>query len=314
MLLSGHPCDLLCVGRVGVDLYPTEIGLPLERVGTFGKYLGGSAGNVAVAGARFEHRVALISKTGNDPFGRFVHEELRENGVDDCFVGLDSASPTPVTFCEIFPPDHFPLIFYRTEHSPDLQLHSDSLPMEFIRTARIFWATLTGLSAEPSRSAHLAALAARGRQQWTILDLDYRPKFWPAGGGREQAQAALQYCDVAIGNMEECYIATGLTEPHAAAEALLGMGVKLAVVKQGERGSLAMSADQTIEVPTFKVDVMNGLGAGDAFGGSFCHGLLEGWDLERTLLFANAAGALVASKIECSAAMPSEEQVLALIG
>jgi 5-dehydro-2-deoxygluconokinase len=313
VLLAGQTAEVLCIGRVGVDVYPMQIGRGLEDVETFGKFLGGSAGNVAVAAARYRRRTALISKTGNDPFGRFVHRTLRELGVDDCFVGMESASPTPVTFCEIFPPDTFPLFFYRTHTSPDLLIRADKLPVEHIAQAGVFWATLTGCSTEPSRQAHFEAWRIRGRRQHTVLDLDYRPKFWPSGGAREQAVQALPHCTVAVGNIEEGHVATGETEPHRIAEALLKMGVELAVVKCGAQGVLAMSADQTVEVPGLQIEVVNGLGAGDAVGGALCHGLLAGWDIEHTIRFANAAGGLVASRIECSTAMPTEAEVSAML-
>jgi 5-dehydro-2-deoxygluconokinase len=290
-----------------------QIGRGLEDVETFGKFLGGSAGNVAVAAARHQRRTALISKTGADPFGRFVHRTRGELGVDDCFVGTESASPTPVTFCEIFPPDNFPLFFYRSQTSPDLLIRAEELPTEAIAGAGVFWATLTGCSTEPSRQAHFAAWRIRERRQHTVLDLDYRPVFWPDGGAREQAVQALRYCTVAVGNIEEGHVATGETEPHRIAEALLGLGVELAVVKRGGQGALAMTAARAVEVPGQRIDVVNGLGAGDAFGGALCHGLLAGWDLERTIRFANAAGSLVASRIECSTAMPTEDEVQAIL-
>src|SRR5690349_20419270 len=110
--------DVLAIGRVGVDLYPEQSGVGLEDVDTFAKFLGGSAGNVAVAAAQYGHTTALISRTGNDPFGRFVKRQLAELGVDTTYVGTDPSLPTPVTFCEIFPPDDFPLYFYRYPQAP----------------------------------------------------------------------------------------------------------------------------------------------------------------------------------------------------
>src|SRR5690242_21745102 len=151
------------MGRVSVDLYPQEVGVALEDVETFGKYLGGSATNVAVAAARLGRAAAVITRTGADPFGRFVHEALRGYGVDDRFVTAVPALPTPVTFCEIFPPDDFPIYFYRYPKAPDLEIRPEELDYDAIRAARVFWVTATGLSAEPSRSATLAALRARGR-------------------------------------------------------------------------------------------------------------------------------------------------------
>jgi len=281
--------DLIALGRVGVDLYPLQDGVGLEDVETFGKYLGGSAANVAVAAARHGRSAALVSRVGDD-------------------------LPTPVTFCEIFPPDDFPLYFYRRPKAPDLCIEADALDLDAIRDARVHWSTVTGLSEDPSRTAHHAAWAARGRRPLTVLDLDYRPMFWssPADATREVGRA-LEHVTVAVGNREECEIAVGETDPLRAADALLDRGVELAIVKQGPKGVLARTREETVEVPPYPVEVVNGLGAGDGFGGALVHGLLAGWDLERILRFANVAGALVASRRECSTAMPTTAEVDAVL-
>jgi 5-dehydro-2-deoxygluconokinase len=307
--------DVITMGRIGVDVYPLQTGVSLREVSTFGKYLGGSATNVAVAAARLRRRSAVVTRTGDDPFGEFLHDALRRFGVDDRYVTSVAGLPTPVTFCEIFPPDDFPLYFYREPKAPDLEIRAEELDLEAIREARIFWVTVTGLSQEPSRSATLAALEARGRRGLAILDLDYRPMFWSS---REEArswvQRALPHVTVAAGNLDEWDTAVGTRDPQAAADAARALGVELAVVKQGPRGVLADDGERTVEVPPVPVEVVNGLGAGDAFGGALCHGLLAGWDLEAVMRFCNAAGALVASRLACADAMPSEEEVNALIG
>ncbi|MBJ8344770.1 5-dehydro-2-deoxygluconokinase [Antrihabitans sp. YC2-6] len=308
-----HGHDVLAIGRSGVDLYPLQTGVGLEDVETFGKFLGGSAANVTVAAARLGRRSALISGVGADPFGTFVRRELDALGVDNTYVRTYEDYPTPVTFCEIFPPDNFPLYFYRRPSAPDLQLRAEDLDANAIRAARLYWSTVTGLSEEPSRSAHFAAWEARGRAPQTVLDLDYRPMFWTsAASATEQVQRALQHVTVAVGNREECEIAVGETNPHRAADALLDLGVELAIVKQGPRGVLGKTKHSSVTVPPNEVDVVNGLGAGDAFGGSLCHGLLAGWPLEKTLRYANAAGAIVASRLECSTAMPTAAEVAEL--
>jgi 5-dehydro-2-deoxygluconokinase len=302
--------DVLTIGRVGVDLYPLQAGIGLEDVETFGKFLGGSATNVAVAAARHGRRSAVITRTGADPFGRYVHRALREFGVDDVVVTAVPELPTPVTFCEVFPPDHFPIWFYRYPKAPDLEIRPEEVPAAEVRDTRLFWATVTGLSAEPSRAAHFAAWQARGRAPLTVLDLDYRPVFWASREhAREQVQAALGHVTVAVGNLDECQTAVGTTDARAAAAALLEAGVKLAVVKRGPDGVYARTRDAAVEVPPLKVDVVNGLGAGDGFGGALCHGLLAGWPLDRIIRFANAAGAIVATRLECSSAMPTTEEV-----
>ncbi|MDX3130172.1 5-dehydro-2-deoxygluconokinase [Streptomyces europaeiscabiei] len=312
---SAESFDLITMGRIGIDLYPLQTGVPLARVESFGKFLGGSAANVAVAAARLGNTTAVITRTGDDPFGTFLHEALKEFGVDDRFVAPVAEYPTPVTFCEIFPPDDFPLYFYRRPKAPDLEIRTDELDCFALRAARIFWITGTGLSEEPSRSATLAALKARGRSGITVFDLDWRPMFWTdPEAARPYYAEALRHATVAVGNLDECEVATGVREPRACAEALLEAGVELAVVKQGPKGVLAVHRDGTVaEVPPVPVEVVNGLGAGDAFGGSLCHGLLRGWDLERIMRHANAAGAIVASRLACSSAMPTQDEVEELL-
>jgi 5-dehydro-2-deoxygluconokinase len=313
ILTSMQPFDVLAIGRSGVDIYPLQIGVGLEHVESFGKFLGGSAANVAVAAARLGNRSALISGVGDDPFGTYVRNELAGLGVDNRFVSIHDEYPTPVTFCEIFPPDNFPLYFYRRPSAPDLQIRPDELDLDAVRSAGLYWSTVTGLSEEPSRSAHFAAWEARARARHTVLDLDYRPMFWESpAAATEQVQRALQHVTVAVGNREECEIAVGESNPQRAADALLDLGVELAIVKQGPRGVLGKTRHSHVSVAPNDVDVVNGLGAGDAFGGSLCHGLLHGWSLEKTLRYANAAGAIVASRLECSTAMPTAAEVAAL--
>src|SRR5947209_17635831 len=175
--MSGAAQVVLTMGRIGVDIYPLQIGVSLREVETFGKYLGGSATNVAVAAARHGRRSAVITRTGEDPFGEFLHDALRKFGVDGRYVTAVPNLPTPVTFCEIFPPDNFPLYFYRFPKAPDLEIRPEELDLAAVRDADVFWVTVTGLSQEPSRAATLHALRTRDRRGITVLDLDYRPMF-----------------------------------------------------------------------------------------------------------------------------------------
>jgi 5-dehydro-2-deoxygluconokinase len=303
--------DVITMGRIGVDVYPLQTGVSLREVSSFGKYLGGSATNVAVASARYGRRTAVITRTGADPFGEYLHDALQGFGVDDRWVTPVAGLNTPVTFCEIFPPDDFPLYFYREPKAPDLEIRPDELDLDAIRAAKVFWITGTGLSQEPSRSATLAALEARAKSGVTVFDLDYRPMFWSSRvQAREQYRRALPYATVAVGNLDEWDTAAGTRDPRAAAST---EGLDLAVVKQGPAGVLARRGDQWVEDPPVTVEVVNGLGAGDAFGGALCHGLLAGWELARLMRFCNAAGALVASRLACADAMPAESEVDALI-
>jgi 5-dehydro-2-deoxygluconokinase len=302
--------EVLTMGRIGVDLYPEQIGVPLADVRTFRKMLGGSATNVAVAAARYGRRTGVITKVGDDQFGVYARRAMAEFGVDPSRVGTDPTLRTPIVFCEIFPPDNFPILFYRQPQAPDMMLAEDDLDLGEIASVPLFWTTGTGLSAEPSRTATLAALAARGRRPITIHDLDYRPVFWESEDeagrwGRE----AVGLATVCVGGRSEAVPLVGDRPASDTAQALLDLGVELVVVKLGPEGVLAATRDEQVVVPPIHVEVVNGLGAGDAFGGALCHGLLSGWELERTIRFANAAGALVASRLGCADDMPAEAEV-----
>ncbi|MDO8506159.1 MAG: 5-dehydro-2-deoxygluconokinase [Candidatus Limnocylindria bacterium] len=304
--------EVLTMGRVSVDLYPEQIGVPLAKVTSFARSLGGSATNVAVAAARLGHTAGVITKVGTDGFGDYVREALRGFGVDDRFVGTDARLRTPLVFCEIYPPDRFPLLFYREPTAPDMTITLDELPQGAVRDAALFWTTGTGLSAEPSRAATLAALeVARGIR---IHDLDHRPTLWAAGEDpRRWALEAARHATVIIGNTDEVEMATGTREPAGAARALLATGAEVVVVKRGLEGASAFTKDGSVDVPGIRVEVVCGLGAGDAFGGAIAHGMLAKWELPRTLAFANAAGAIVASRLACADAMPTVAEVDALL-
>lgn len=310
--------DVITTGRISVDIYPNDIGVGLQEVKSFGKYLGGSPTNVAVAAARHGRRAAVITRTGDDPFGQFLHHELRRYGVDDRWVAPVPDLDTPVTFCAIQPPEDFPLYFYgRKPSAPDWEISTDDVDLSAIADAKIFWSTVTGLARTASREAQVAMHDARPRSEltaWkhTVLDLDYRPMFWASKEqARAQVQRILPQVTVAVGNTEECSVAVGEGTADEQADRLLEAGVSLAVVKLGSDGVMAATADQRVISAPMPVQTVNGLGAGDSFGGALCHGVLSGWPLEQVLDFANAAGAHVAAEIACSEAMPTPEMVVA---
>jgi 5-dehydro-2-deoxygluconokinase len=306
--------DVLTMGRVGVDLYPQQSGVPLAEVRTFARSLGGSPTNVAVGAARYGHRAAVITKVGADGFGAYVLRTLREFGVDDRFVGTHPSLRTPLAFCELHPPDRFPILFYREPTAPDMTIEPDDLDLEAIRDTRVLWTTGTGLSAEPSRAATMAALEHRERRRVTVHDLDHRPQFWasPHEAGQRQ-RVALALATVAVGNLEEVSVALGEGTPEALAERMLSLGLEMAVVKLGPDGVLVGWEGGMRRFPPVPVDVVCGLGAGDAFGAALCHGILEGWAIPETIGFANAAGAYVATRLACADEMPTEDQVRELM-
>ena len=306
--------EVVTMGRISVDLYPEQIGVSLADVRTFNKSLGGSASNVAVGAARLGRRSAVITRVGTDGFGDYLRKALEGFGVYAGWVGTDPLLRTPLAFCEIFPPDHFPLLFYREPKAPDLNLVPDDFNAGAVAEVPLLWTTGVGLSEEPSRSTTLEAMRAhRGRIR--VHDLDYRPMLWKDGGEATRwAKEAVRLSTVVVGNQSEVEMAVGTREAEPAAEALLALGVELAIVKLGPLGVFARDRHTSVLVPPVPVETLCGLGAGDAFGGALCHGLLAGWDLERVIRFANAAGAIVASRLACADAMPDRFEVEAMLG
>jgi 5-dehydro-2-deoxygluconokinase len=283
------------LGRVGIDLYPNELETPLAQVRTFTRFVGGFAGNVATGLARLGVRVAIVSRVGGDGNGDFVREWLARQGVDVRFLATDRYWLTPPTFCEVWPPDNFPLTFYRRPTAPDWQLVPEDFDADEVASARLLYATGTGLAQSPSRETTLAAL--RAHRGTTIFDLDWRPTLWdePAEYPRLAAEATAA-ADVVVGNEEEVDAAR------------LGDVPRL-VLKRGEHGATVVEDGEETDVPGRPVEVVNGLGAGDAFAAALGHGLLRGLSLVEAARRGNVAGAIVASQLACSEAMPRLEQL-----
>jgi 5-dehydro-2-deoxygluconokinase len=283
------------IGRVGIDLYPNELRTPLREVRTYTRFVGGFAGNVATGLARLGVRTAILSRVGDDGHGEFVRDFLAGEGIDVRFLRVDPYWPTPPTFCEVWPPDRFPLTFYRRPTCPDWQLSLDDFDHEEVAAAPLLYATGTGLAQSPSRETTLAAL--RAHRGTTIFDLDWRPSLWDAPGEypllAEQAAAA---ADVVIGNEEEV-AAAGLTD------------VSVLVLKRGERGATVVEDGDETDVPGRPVEVVNGLGAGDAFAAAFGHGLLTGLSHVEAARRGAVAGSIVAGRLACSEAMPRLEEL-----
>jgi len=307
--------DVLTVGRVGVDLYAEELHASFTEARRFQKSVGGSPTNVAVAAARLGLHAAVFTKVGNDGLGAYVRHALAEEfGVDTRFVGTHRTLQTPIVVAAMDPPEDPQFVFYREPRAPDSTIVPDEIDLDVVRTVPILWISAGALAVEPSRGTTRTLLAERGRRRHTILDLDYRPSFWSSEDeARREIGATIDAVTVAVGNRAECEIAAGTSEPDAAAEALLGHGVELAIVKMGGDGVLVATAQERVVVPPVRVEVVSGLGAGDAFGGGLCHGLLAGKSPFDAVEFANAAGALVASRLLCADAMPTEAEVWRLM-
>ena len=303
--------ELLTVGRVGVDLYAEELHASFTEARRFQKSVGGSPTNVAVAAARLGHAAAVFTKVGDDELGAYVRHALEvEFGVDTRYVGAHANLQTPIVVAAMNPPEDPQFVFYRAPRAPDSTITPDEVDMDVVRAVPILWVSAGALAVEPSRGTVRTMLAERARHRHTILDLDYRPSFWVTEDeARREIGTTIEAATVAVGNRTECEIAVGESDPDVAADALLRRGVEIAVVKLGGAGVLVATLDERRVVPPVPVDVVCGLGAGDAFGGALCHGLLVGMTPFVAVEFANAAGALVASRLLCADAMPTESEV-----
>lgn len=304
--------EVVTIGRVSVDLYAEQLGESVTTVTTFRKSIGGTSTNVAVAAARLGHRVATVTKVGDDKFGAYVKHALEHTfGVDTRFVGTDPDLLTPLAFAELDPPEDPSIIFYREPQAPDVNLTPDDLDVDVLSAVPILWIPASRFAFEPARSTVRSVLAARGRRPHVILDLDWREMFWDSpDAAHREIDEALDHVTMAIGNRRECEIAVGTPEPDEAADRLLARGLDAAMVKLGGDGVLVATADGLRErIDPYPVDVVCGLGSGDAFGGAVCHGILEGWPLDRTAAYANAAGAIVASRLMCADDMPTIDEI-----
>jgi len=295
--------EAVVAGRVGIDLYPNELRTPLRDVRTYTRYVGGFAGNVATALARLGVRTAIVSRVGDDGHGQFVRAFLEREGVDTRFLDVDPLWLTPPTFCEIWPPDHFPITFYRRPTAPDWQIELDDGERAELSAAPLLFATGTGLARSPSRETTLALLAAHAGT--TVFDLDWRPTLWdePAGFG-EAVREAAGYADVVVGNTDEVAAAGGLDEVLSLAPAV--------VLKRGPGGAALHADGEVFEVPGIPVSVVNGLGAGDAFAAALGYAIVRDLGLREGVRLGNLAGAHVAQRVPCSEAMPTLDELLAV--
>jgi 5-dehydro-2-deoxygluconokinase len=297
------------MGRAGVDLYPMQLETRLEDVEGFHKYVGGFAANVATGLARLGVRVAIVSAVGDDGHGRFVRSFLESEGVDCRWLGVHPTLRTALAFCEAWPPDRFPITFYRTPTCPDWEVAPGALDLPAIAAAPLVYVSGTGLAREPSRLATMAVAEARTEGAGTtVLDLDWRPMLWddPA-----DYAAAVRVCarmaDVVLGSDEEITAAAGVNEPAR----LLALGPDVMVQKHGPDGATVHMRDGGhARIAAHPVAVVNGLGAGDAFAAALGWRLLRGDTPAQAAALANRAGAHVAARLGCSIAMPTEGDLL----
>jgi len=306
--------SLVAVGRVSIDLYGVEAGASFAGEQSFSKSVGGSPSNVAVAAAKLGNHAVLLTKVGSDPLGRYIVNKLNSWNVDTKYVSASPNGLTPVVLAALDPPEDPKLIFHRQPDAPDTTIAFDSIPIDLIDDCAVFWMSGCALAHGETAKSSLKWLERRSRKSHTVIDLDYRPSFWPSiRQAGEAARAAIANCSVVVGNRAECEMAIGLADPDAIADKLLTDGVSLAIVKLGADGVMLATKDERIRVEPCRIKLVCGLGSGDAFGGALSHGLLHDWSIRQIGEFANAAGAYVATKLACADAMPTEPMLRAFI-
>lgn len=299
---------------MSVDLYARESGASFRDEQSFNKSVGGSPTNVAVAAARLGHHVTLLTKVGGDELGKYVIERLASWSVDVSCIGTDPNGVTPVVLAAMDPPEEPRVIWHRGNEAPDTTLAPTDLPDTTLMNCDVLWMTGGTLARGATARSSMQWLERRGRRPHTILDIDFRPAFWSSVADAQVAtREAIDHCTVVVGNRSECEMAVGTNEPDRAADELLKRGVSLAIVKLGADGVLLASTTDRVRIAPLQVKVVCGLGSGDAFGGALIHGVINDWNLQTIGEYANAAGALVASRLACADAMPTIDELDAFV-
>jgi 5-dehydro-2-deoxygluconokinase len=320
--------DIICLGRAAVDLYGQQIGSTLEEMGSFAKYLGGSSANIAYGCSKLGLKSAMLSRVGDEHMGRFVRNELASVGVDVSHVITDKERLTALVILGIQDKETFPLIFYRNDCA-DMAVDIKDFSAEFIASSKALLITGTHFSTANTYNTSMKAIEyAKASDTKVIIDIDYRPVLWgltglgdgesrfiPSDDVSQHMQTILPYCDVIVGTEEEIHITGGSEDTITALKQIRKLSSSIIVLKLGPLGCTVISSDIPDSSANFevikgnKVDILNVLGAGDAFMSGFLRGYLRNVNLEKSANYANASGALVVSRHGCAPAIPSENEL-----
>ena len=306
--------DVITVGRISLDFYANESNVGFDKVKTFTMSIGGSPTNVAIAASRLGSKSALVTNIGNDSFNDYVISKLKEFKVNTDFIEVDQTEFTPAVFAAMDDPFNPSMFFNRAKSAPDTKVEKSRLDDDLVKKVKVFWISACALAQGETAASLKSWLAIRNNAAHTILDLDYRPSFWENEAvAKKVTLEAISKSTVLVGNRREFEVVSGLTDPKQISKRFLGDQISTVIVKLGEQGVYLSSKDEEYLLPPLKVDVRCGLGAGDGFGGMLIHGLLNSWPLEKIGNYANVAGAIVASRLMCSDAMPTMSEVEAMV-
>lgn len=307
--------DVLAIGRSSIDLYAHEIGRAMADVRSFDAYVGGCPTNVSVGTRRLGLRSALLTAVSDDQVGDFVTAFLEREHVETRFIPRKPGRRTSAVILTIQPPDRFPLTFYR-DNCADRALTVDDVARAPVRDSRVVFVTGTGLSHDPARDATFAAAAtARAAGVPVVVDIDYRADQWDnVSAFSTQMRSLLRSATLAVGTEEELAAASGSGDVARGAATLLESGIQGLILKRGARGATVFRPDApAADVAPFPIEVLNVLGAGDAFASGFLYGYLQGWPLERAARMGNACGAIVVTRHGCANFMPTLDEVSAFV-
>lgn len=306
--------DVITVGRISLDFYANESNVGFEKVKTFTMSIGGSPTNVAIAAARLGSKSAIVTNIGKDSFTDYIISKLKDFNVNAQYVGIDPTEFTPAVFAAMDDPFDPSIFFNRAKSAPDTKVEKSRLNDVLVKNVKVFWVSACALAQGETAASIKSWLAIRNNADHTILDLDYRPSFWENEAvAKKETLEAISKSTVLVGNRREFEVVSGLTDPKQISEHFLGDQISTVIVKLGEQGVYLSSNGEEYLLPPLKVDVRCGLGAGDGFGGMLVHGLLNSWPLEKIGNYANAAGAIVASRLMCSDAMPTLSEVESMV-
>ena len=312
--MSDENVDVITVGRISLDFYANESNVGFEKIKTFTMSIGGSPTNVAIAAARLGNKSAIVTNIGKDSFNEYIISKLKDFKVNTDFVGVDETEFTPAVFAAMDDPFDPTIFFNRAKSAPDTKVEKSRLSDELVKKVKIFWVSACALAQGETGNSLKSWLAVRNNATHTILDLDYRPSFWESEAvAKKVTLEAISKSTVLVGNRREFEVVSGLTDPKKISEHYLGDQISTVIVKLGEQGVYLSAKGEEYLLPPLKVDVRCGLGAGDGFGGMLIHGLLNSWSLEKIGSYANVAGAIVASRLMCSDAMPTMSEVEAMV-
>lgn len=310
------PRDVITIGRSGIDLYSLDYDTPLKDVKRFAKYVGGGAANLSIGLARLGLKVSIVSGVADDDLGEYIIEFLAHEKIDTTNIIKTKNGKTGVVFAEVFPGRESKFIFYR-ENAADLLITKEDIDKARVSESRMVVTTGTGFSANPSREANLYAMELGMKSgKEVVFNLDWRPSLWKdidPSSRLDYYSQGIELATILVGNESEYAAATGKASAEEAISLLSGHG-KVLILTRGENGTRAHMPDgKIIDAAPFKVQVLKTLGAGDGNLAGILYGLLNGWDMHRTLRLGSAIGAIVVTKHSCSDAMPTLDETMGFI-